>query len=161
MESYERMIALLKPMKLYRLDGEGLIEAELYAYGKILSALEERIRNLGKDCFLDELESQGSSRWESLFGFPRTSFPMNEADRATRKDKIERMKKRLELTSCDFHLEGINRYLESIGINAAITESSTGITVTVSEDQNYFSKTDRDKLLKEIFPAGKKLSIQG
>ena len=52
MESYERMTSLLKAMKLYRLDGKGLIEAELYAYGKILSALENQIRALGKDCFL-------------------------------------------------------------------------------------------------------------
>jgi hypothetical protein len=162
MESYERMTSLLKAMKLYRLDGKGLIEAELYAYGKILSALENQIRALGKDCFLDELESQGSSQWERLFGFPQTPFPMSEEEREKRKDKIGRMKKRLELSGEDFHLEGIKRYLESIGISASITENDRdgSLTVTILEDRNYFTKSDRMKLLREIFPAGKIFSVK-
>lgn len=161
MDSYERMIALLKPLKLYQLDGDGLIEAEMYSYGQVLSKLEERIKNLGKDCFPDELDSQGSTQWERLFGFPQTFFPMDDSMREARKDKINRIKLRLELGENDFHLEGVKQYLESIGITASISENNAdnSITVTILEDKGYFSETDRDRLIGDIFSAGKKITV--
>lgn len=163
MNSYERMITLLKGLKLYRLNGEGLIEAETYAYGKVLSQLEERVYALGKDLFWDETESERSAEYEKLFGFPKTAFPLEEANRAEREDKIRCMKLRMSLSPDAFSLEQVKKYGESAGITFTVTEdfNNSKIKIAVTENKGYYQKNDLIRFLTDAFPAGSILEIMG
>lgn len=163
MNSYERMLSLLKGVKLYNLSGDGLIEAESYAYGKLLSQLEERIRKLGKAMFWNETDHEESAKWEPLFGFPKTAFPMTESGRAEREDKIRCMRLRMSLRQDAFSAEQVQAYGESAGITFTVTEDPAHrkIGIAITKNPGYYTATDLKRFLTDAFPAGSILEITG
>lgn len=162
MNAFERMISQLKPIWLYRLDGNSLVEAELQAYGVIMDQLSKDIYQNLKEAFLDEVDATSAERFERLFGLPKTEFPLTEERRKEREKKIKMMKDRLKIQNCDFTIDRLKDAVSTGGLKVEFEEDfeNKAITVAVIEDENMFStKEEKIEFIKKLMPCHSKVEV--
>lgn len=114
-ETYLR--ALLAPLGVYRLDQGSLSGAELYALGKSLDALAERLDTVERECITATAEDEGLRRREALFLRRPASTTLRE-----RRAAIEAL---LQIDGDSLTPEAINRTISGCGIRARALEMGT------------------------------------
>ena len=104
----------LRPLGLYALDGNGVVDAELAAYAEGLDLLYEEMEELARECFVQTAESYGLESRERMAGALRPELSL-----AARR---EMLLYRGAVTSNDFTRESIERALVAAGFRASVTE---------------------------------------
>ena len=112
---YEEFLkALLSPLGIYRLDRESLSGAELYALGKGLDAVAERLERAERESVTATAEDEGLRRREALFLRRPVAASIQE-----RRNAIAAL---LQIDGDSLTPEAINRTLSGCGIRARATE---------------------------------------
>lgn len=143
MSSINSIKKSLKPLGIYKLNSQGLLNAELSAYACELDTLNEEIEKLEKECFISTAEDYGITLREQLYDFSKPLW-----DVAKKRQRLLGMSlvKPTSFTKAD--LENI---LEVYGIEAAILENTkTGniyINCLSTNDlfENVFSSDSENK----------------
>lgn len=115
MEVYQRLVSRLRPLRLYRLDGSTLVDAELFAYAAGLSLLEEELLTLEREAFVATARDYGLSLRERLFGSVKTALPLE--------DRREMLLYRGGVTAADCTRQGVERAMAASGIRCSIGEN--------------------------------------
>lgn len=113
----EYLRALLAPLGVYRLDRDSLSGAELYALGKGLDALSERLETAERECVTATAEDEGLRRREALFLRRPASTTLKE-----RRAAIEAL---FQIDGDSLTPEAINRTISGCGIRARAIETGT------------------------------------
>lgn len=118
MSMYEEYLrSLLAPLGVYRLDRDSLSGAELYALGKGLDALSERLETVERESITATAEDEGLRRREALFlRHPAAETP------AERRAAIAAL---LQIDGDSLTPEAINRTISGCGIQARAIEAGT------------------------------------
>ena len=115
MEIQDRLSARLRPLRLYRLDGSTLVDAELAAYAAGLAVLENILDTLEQELFVSTAQDYGLALREQLFGGVKQSLPLS--------DRREMLLYRGGITAADCTREGIERAVAAAGVRCAIQEN--------------------------------------
>ena len=138
----------LRPLNLYNLNDENIINAELSAYAVALDIINSKLAELERECFISTAESYGLERREKLFGYVRDSLELSK-----RRDMLIY---RGSITSNDFTKEALEEALMASGMEATITEDFKNNSITVN-CTNIFdtvkSESEAQVAAKEFMPA--------
>lgn len=115
MEIQNRLSAQLRPLRLYRLDGSSLVDAELAAYAAGIGFLEDTLDTLERELFVTTALDYGLSLREQLFGGINPSLPLS--------DRREMLLYRGGITAADCTREGIERAVAAAGVRCSIQEN--------------------------------------
>lgn len=162
MKSFERMLFQLKPLRLYQMNGNSLVEAELQAYGAVFDKLYEEIHAQLKEVFLDEVDAVYGEKFERLFMMPKTRRPLTEETRKERIEKIGMMKERLKIKNCDFGIQRVKDAIATGGMKVEFEEDFRNqlITVAVIEDKNLFSaEEEKIDFIKRLMPCHSRVEV--
>lgn len=77
MTAIERMKEVLRPLGVYRLDGDTLVEKELQAEACALQELEEEIDRFERELFISTAEEEGLILREKLCGGEKAGQPLS------------------------------------------------------------------------------------
>ncbi len=111
----ENMYKLLRPMKLYRLDGQSLISCELAAYAAALDRAKQRLDQMLSECFIATAGEEGLAALEALFGLP-------EQQALSYGDRRSMLMSLFSMQGEDSTKQGIENSLKGIGLYAEIEE---------------------------------------
>ncbi len=162
MTSYERMAMLLKGTGIYAMKAGDLVDGETRCYGRAIETLLGEVQTAFQMIFFDDLDNLYYADHERLFGLPVTTFDINGLDVETRVQKIEAMKKRLQVNHQLFDQQTLDLALQSYGIVATVRAEGTAVTITIQEDRGYVaSAAHREALLYTLFPVGVTLTVVG
>lgn len=148
MNSFLSIKRKLKPLNLYNLDEENIINAELSAYARAFDMINDEIASLENECFISTAEGYGLDLREKLFGYIRAGLS-NEKRR-------EMLIYRRSVTSNNFNKGKLEEALMSSGIEATITEDFGNNTISVNCTDIFDTlKTQEDakKAAEEFLPA--------
>lgn len=115
MRAMDSMRQKLLPLRLYRMDGGSLVEAELSAAAAGLDLIYERLEQLMREAFVPTAQDLGLSVRERIFGSER-----GELSAAVRR---EMLLYRGAVTVNDNNRESIERALLSCGLRAQLFEN--------------------------------------
>lgn len=115
MESLRSMKKKLESLKLYNLEENSLINAELSTYAKEFDKIYEFLLELERECFIKTATDYGLSLKESHYTSPRIDLSCD--------DRRKMLLYRLSITSNDFTKEDIEKALFASGIDGYIIES--------------------------------------
>lgn len=143
-EDYLR--ALLAPLGVYRLDRDSLSGAELYALGKGLDALAERLDTVERESLTATAEDEGLRRREALFLRRPASTTLKE-----RRAAIEAL---LQIDGDSLTPEAINRAISGCGIRARALEAGTNrILVEFPDTAGVPAEFEQiEKIIMDILP---------
>lgn len=162
MTSFERIATLLKSTGVYPMDGTTLIDAEMESYATVMQSLFDEVAAIESAIYFDNVESAYFESYERLFGFPITPTLISGVDLTVRAEKVEAMKWRLAINGDCFDAEGMADALKSFGITASFTETSSGVTVAVTENKDYLATDDEIvKTIGNLFPCGVTVTVTG
>ena len=115
MRALDSMVQKLRPMGLYRLTGNTIVEAELAAAAQGLDCVYEELDRLLQEAFLPTARELGLAMRELAFGSERKDLSLNH-----RRDMLMH---RNAVTVNDNTKEGMERTLLAVGIRASIFEN--------------------------------------
>ncbi len=139
---------ILRPLEIYSLSGDTLVDIELKAYAEGLNILQQELETLEKEAFISTASSYGLALRESLTGRVK-----DLVDVESRRDMLLY---RSSITSNDFTKEDIENALISCGIDAQISENFDGNSIYVSCSalmDEFNSQEDVIKTAMEFLPA--------
>lgn len=113
----EYLRALLAPLGVYRLDRDSLSGAELYALGKSLDDLAERLDTVERESVTATAEDEGLRRREALF--------LRRPASTTLKERRAAIAALLQIDGDSLTPEAINRTISGCGIRARAIETGT------------------------------------
>lgn len=113
-DALQRLLDLLRPIGLYRLEPDTLVYCELCAYAAALDLLWMRADLLEKNLFVDSCDPARLADWERLLG-----LPVARADEAARRAMICA---KLAITENDFDHGGMLRSILSAGLDGQLLE---------------------------------------
>ena len=114
----EYLRALLSPLGVYRLDRDSLSGAELYALGKGLDALAERLDAVERESLTATAEDEGLCRREALF--------LRRPAAATLKERRAAIEALLRIDGDSLTPSAIHRAIQGCGIRAKALEMDAG-----------------------------------
>lgn len=161
MGSYDRIIRILNDLKIYNLNGNSLIEAEMKSYCYVFEQLFVELQDILNGCFLDNVNSKYFGKYERLFSMPVTRGFDDESTQIAMK-KSDMMKKRLSIKNSDFNLDGIKKALYSGGMEVDINENFEDGTVTIRilKDHNIcLESKEKQAFIKSFLPVHCKLNL--
>lgn len=136
--------SVLRPLGIYKLSGDTLVDFELTAYAAGLEILNQALQELEREAFIPTAQSYGLTNRESICGKIKISRLIDE-----RRDMLIY---RNSISNTDFTKEGIEKALISVGLKAIINENLDGATIYI----NCFSVLDDLWTTSEIEAAAKK-----
>ena len=113
----EYLRGLLAPLGVYRLDRDSLSGAELYALGRGLDAVSDRLENVEQEAVTATAEDEGLRRREALFLRRPAAFTPEE-----RRAAIAAL---LQIDGDSLTPEAIGRTIRGCGIRAQAIEMGT------------------------------------
>lgn len=155
MGSFQKMLEMMKAIGIYRLNGNGLIEAEMEVYAQQLDRLLEQAIQLSEYCFLDLAENPYGGRFEWLFGLPETQYPFRQGDLEKRQRNIRHMKDRLAIKNSDFHKSGVQRAISTFGLTVELEENFAEqkvIAAVVADEKLLATKTEKIEVIQAMLP---------
>lgn len=114
----------LRPLNLYNLNDDNIINAELFAYAVALDMINLKLLELERECFISTAESYGLNLREKLFGYVRNNLEVSK-----RRDMLIY---RGAITSNDFTKKKLEEALMASGIKATITENFEDNKITIN-----------------------------
>ncbi len=138
----------LKPIGIYKLNGNTLVNAELSAYAQGLKILNDKLETLENESFIVTASDYGLSFRETLFGRVKSNRTVEE-----RRDMLIY---RGSINSNDFTRESIERALIAIGIKGAVSENVDGNNVYINcldILDSFSSESDIIQRAQEFLPA--------
>ncbi len=153
MGSYERMVRELKKLKIYKLDGNSIMDAELYCYGLYIDMLSEQIESLFDSCFIININPVSSDKYIKLYSLPQSLSAIELKDIVL---------KRMAISNSDFTKDGVIRCIEAGGLKVSIAEAlEMGIVkITILEDLGLFiTKQEKEDYIKQCLPCHLKAII--
>lgn len=136
--------SLLRPLNIYKLSGNTLVDFELEAYAVGLNVVNEALDELEKEAFIATAETYGITNREAICGKIKISRLLNE--------RREMLIYRNSISSKDFTKSGIEKALVSVGLQSSINENLDGDSIYI----NCFSVIDDLWTTSEIEEAAKK-----
>lgn len=115
MRAMDSMREKLLPLRLYRMDGESRVEAELSAAAEGLDLVYQALERLTQEAFVETAEGLGFAMRELAFGSERTDLPLEL--------RREMLLYRGAVTVNDNTKESVERALFSIGLRAELWEA--------------------------------------
>lgn len=142
----EYLRALLSPLGVYRLDRDSLSGAELYALGKELDALSDRLDEVERESVTATAEGEGLRRREALF--------LRRPAAATPEERRAAIAALLQINGDSLTPEAIDRTIRGCGIRARAIELGTNqIRVIFPEVVGIPSEFDQiEKIVMDILP---------
>ena len=142
----EYLRALLSPLGVYRLDRDSLSGAELYALGKGLDALAERLDAVERESVTATAEDEGLCRREALF--------LRRPAAATLKERRAAIEALLRIDGDSLTPEAINRAISGCGIRARALEAGTNrILVEFPDTAGVPAEFEQiEKIIMDILP---------
>lgn len=142
----EYLRSLLAPLGVYQLDRDSLSGAELYALGKGLDALAERLAAAERECLTATAEDEGLRRREALFLRQPASTTLKE-----RRAAIEAL---FQIDGDSLTPEAINRTISGCGIRArAIEAGANQVLVEFPDTAGVPQDFDQiEKIIMDILP---------
>lgn len=122
----EYLRALLAPLGVYRLDGDSLSGAELYALGKGLDSLSDRLDAVEREGVTATAEDEGLRRREALF--------LRRPAAATPEERRAAIAALLQIDGDSLTPEAIDRTIRGCGIRAQAIELGTNQVRVVFPD---------------------------
>lgn len=113
----EYLRALLAPLGVYQLDRESLSGAEIYALGKGLDVVSQRLEEVERESVTATAEDEGLSRREALF--------LRRPAAATPKERRAAIAALLQIDGDSLTPEAIDRTIRGCGIWARVVETGT------------------------------------
>ena len=113
--SGKRMLSVLTPLRLYKLDENSRIYAELAAYDTAFIVLEGLLRQAWLSAFVQTATGASLRRYEMLVGLPERA----DMDEQTRRELVIY---RLSVAPFDFTAEKMLGSMRAAGIEAGLTE---------------------------------------
>ena len=161
MNSYDRVIRILNDLRIYNLNNNSLIEAEMKSYCYVFENIFIELQQILKGCFLDNIDNKYFQKFERLFSMPITHSSQGNSTQIARQ-KVDMMKKRISIKNNDFNLEGIKKALSSGGMEVEITENFADKTVNVKilKDNNIcIGQQEKIAFIKSFLPVHCKLIL--
>ena len=115
--THGRILSLLSPLQMYRLNQQSLIDAELAAYDTAFSVVENALDALCKGAFLQTAEGNLLKQYESMVGLPER----HDIDDARRREMVVY---RLSVAPFDFTAKKMLESGRAAGIEALIIENN-------------------------------------
>ena len=112
----KKMLAVLAPLRVYRLEEDSRVYAELSAYDAAFCVLENLLEQAREGAFVQTAGGAALRRYEALVGLPERA-DMNEQKRR------ELVIYRLSVAPFDFTPEKMLGSMRAAGIEAELTES--------------------------------------
>lgn len=142
----EYLRALLSPLGVYRLDRDSLSGAELYALGKELDALSDRLDEVERESVTATAEGEGLRRREALF--------LRRPAATTPEERRAAIAALLQIDGDSLTPEAIDRTIRGCGIRARAIELGTNqIRVIFPEVVGIPSEFDQiEKIVMDILP---------
>ena len=119
--------ALLRPLRLYSLSGETLVDAELMAYDAGFSIIESRLTTLYNEAFIQTAEGYGLSRREQM-------LQLWQRPQSNITKRRELLIYRIAVAPNDYTLEGIISSVKAAGLNAHVLEDIPNGRIKIIED---------------------------
>ena len=113
----EYLKELLAPLGVYRLDRESISGAELYALGRGLDAVSDRLETVERESVTATAEDEGLSRREALF--------LRRPAATTLKERRAAIAALLQIDGDSLTPEAIDRTIRGCGIWARVIEMGT------------------------------------
>lgn len=138
----------LRPLNLYNLDDQNIINAEISAYAVAFDMINDEIASLEDECLISTAKSYGLDLREKLFDYIRIGLS-NEKRR-------EMLIYRKSITSNNFTKNKLEESLISSGIEAKITEDFDNNTIAVNCTDifdTFKTQEDAKKAAEEFLPA--------
>lgn len=147
-EQFTNLQQKLRPLNLYSLTGETLVDAELKAYAKGLDILQTKLDTLEREIFINTAQTFGLALRERLFGRVKNSVSLeNRRNMLNFRDSI---------TANYFTKNDIQNALAACGLNTQITEYFDGERIYIrclSLLDNFSSKSEAIAAAQEFLPA--------
>lgn len=142
----EYLRALLAPLGVYRLDRDSLSGAELYALGKGLDSLAERLDNVEREGVTATAEGEGLRRREALF--------LRRPAATTPEERRAAIAALLQIDGDSLTPEAIDRTIRGCGIRAQAIELGTNrVRVIFPEVVGVPPEFDQiEKIVMDILP---------
>lgn len=142
----EYLRALLAPLGVYRLDRDSLSGAELYALGKGLDAVSERLDNVEREGVTATAEGEGLRRREALF--------LRRPAATTPEERRAAIAALLQIDGDSLTPEAIDRTIRGCGIRAQAIELGTNrVRVIFPEVVGVPPEFDQiEKIVMDILP---------
>lgn len=128
MGSYELMCQKLYPLMMYDLDS-GIVSAEMQSYAVALDYLEDAVREILSESFINTAVSYGITQREKLIGKERSDL-----DLETRRSMLLQRQK---INGKDFTLKSFKDAFESLDFDCDIVEMPSSFTVSVESKGTY------------------------
>lgn len=133
----------LRPLGLYRLGQDSLVDRELAAYGAALEAFENAVETAARQHFVQTASGEALARYETLVGLaPRTGL-----DDETRRALVLY---RLGVAPHDFHREGMLGSIRAAGMEAELGEDVEKEALTVRCLRVLDPSLDLDQLKESV-----------
>ncbi len=136
MSSINSIKKSLKPLGIYKLNAQGLLNAELSAYACELDTLNSEIEKLEKECFISTAEDYGITLREQLYDFSKSLWDVSK--------KRQRILGISLVKPTSFTKADLENILAIYGIEAAILEDTETGNIYI----NCISKND---LFENVF----------
>lgn len=131
----------LKPLGLYNLSSESIINAELSAYAVGLEFLNDKFAELERECFISTAQSFGLDLREKLFGYLKSDLDTSE--------RRERLLYKSKITSNDYTKAKIEEAARSCGIEGYIIENNGGYEFDFNCSDTFSSVEERKSAVDE------------
>ncbi len=144
---YSYLCELLRPLRVYRLDGESISGAELFAAGSGLDAAESALGEAKREGCLMTAEDEGLERRERLFA--------RIGARTTPELRRLAIASLMRVGGDGFTLRAINETISGCGVRAVAAETSEQGTVRVTFPQVAGEPEDFERIrdiILEIMP---------
>lgn len=139
---------MLRPLGIYKLDGNTLVDFELEAYAEGLNIINEALDTLEREAFIITAETYGITNREIICGKIKISRLLNE-----RRDMLMY---RNSISSKDFTKTGIQRALVSVGLQSSINENLDGESIYIncfSIIDDLWSNSEIEAAAEKFLPA--------
>lgn len=138
----------LRPLGLYNLSDNSLINAELSAYSAVLDEIETQLEEIEKERFVATAEGYGLSMRERTFG--------TEKNDKTAQSRRNILLHRFSINPDDFNRSSIEKAMKNAGITGYLLESPGKNTVYINcleLDDPFADKNEIKSMIEEFIPA--------
>lgn len=147
-EQFVNLQQKLRPLNLYSLNGNTLVDAELKAYAQGLNILANKLDILQREIFINTAIDFGLALREKLFGRIKSSVSAT--------NRREMLNYRNSITVNDFTKEDIKNSMTACGLNTEIQEYFDGEKIYIrclSLIDDFSSKNQAIAAAQEFLPA--------
>lgn len=134
---------LLRPLHLYALSGNTLVDAELAAYDAGFALVEDALNTLVRETLIQTATGYGLSLREQIMGLWLRRANSNEKRR-------ELLLYRLSVAPNDYNLVGMHSSMRAAGLNAKIVEDIPNERIRIIEDGYISDFENIDAVLEDI-----------